>query len=546
MFPGLTNADSLDFAQLGRNLSEGRGFTTYVLRPLSLQPNSNPLMQPDTTHGPLYPFVLALAFGVLGAKDGVVTLVSGIFYLLSIPIIYLLGCRLANYKVGILSAIVFTLNALSLEYAVSGLHITLYIFLTSAIFLILHGIATPKGSEESNWATEKPHLSLLLIAILTGLLYLTDPLFFWIQPVLLLMLILLRPVAPLKFVIWFVLPLALLTLPWYLRNYLVTGNAVFGARGAELWMNTRLYPGNVAYRMLPEEFIPGIQVLNSVIRKMFLGAAQILQTFPQITASWLLAFFLPSLFFAFPNRATNITRNTLLICFMALFFGMLIFGIHLPLFASIVPMMLIFGTAYMVHLYEESKTARNYTPLLLIVFGLLLLGPLLSDILLADKTGVVKSAPTARWLGQNSDKKDVVLSDQPWVVAWYANRPAIWLPATDLRVGALRKRHPNLKWLFLTDQTRSYGLTWQYIYDVLQRWSMGAAQARLKNISPPTSITISGTGQPLLEALAGFTAVPPIQDMPTGVIAVLDDKKPIPKRLEPIQNPNLNPPNIEE
>ena len=33
MFPGLTNADAMDFAQIGRNLHEGRGFERGV-RPI--------------------------------------------------------------------------------------------------------------------------------------------------------------------------------------------------------------------------------------------------------------------------------------------------------------------------------------------------------------------------------------------------------------------------------------------------------------------------------------------------------------------------------
>ena len=37
------------------------------------------IRQPDVTHGPLYPFVLALAMGALGAKDSVVAGVSGVF-----------------------------------------------------------------------------------------------------------------------------------------------------------------------------------------------------------------------------------------------------------------------------------------------------------------------------------------------------------------------------------------------------------------------------------------------------------------------------------
>ena len=136
MFPGLTNPDALDYAQLGRNLSAGRGFVTSILRPLALTHGSNPLAQPDVTHGPLYPFLLALAFGMLGAKDTTVAIVSGVFYLLTIPVLYRLGVRVFSRAVGLLAALIFTFNALMLEYAASGLPITLYVFLMTCLLLV--------------------------------------------------------------------------------------------------------------------------------------------------------------------------------------------------------------------------------------------------------------------------------------------------------------------------------------------------------------------------------------------------------------------------
>src|SRR5689334_17775228 len=143
MFPGLTNPDAMDFAQLGRNLSSGQGFVTHMLRPLALEHGPNILHQPEVTHGPLYPFILALAFGIFGSKDAVVAGVSGIFYLLTIPVLYILSVRLFNRAVGILTALIFIGNALMLEYASSGLHITLYIFLATCLFLTVSHFAPP-------------------------------------------------------------------------------------------------------------------------------------------------------------------------------------------------------------------------------------------------------------------------------------------------------------------------------------------------------------------------------------------------------------------
>ena len=80
-FDGVKNfstVEAMDLAQLGRNLSEGRGFTTQLIRPLSLHLQSpraveqgvNPRQlitaaHPDISHPPLYPLALGVLFKVL-------------------------------------------------------------------------------------------------------------------------------------------------------------------------------------------------------------------------------------------------------------------------------------------------------------------------------------------------------------------------------------------------------------------------------------------------------------------------------------------------
>jgi 4-amino-4-deoxy-L-arabinose transferase-like glycosyltransferase len=519
MFPGLTNADALDFAQIGRSLVEGRGFSTSVIRPLTLPMGTDLLHLPDTTHGPLYPFCLALGFGIFGVKDSTVALVSGTFFLLTIPLVYLLGCRVGNKTVGRLAAIVFTANALNLEYAVSGLHISLYIFLTTALFLILHRLATFAYDREKPRNAPLPKGAFFLSGLLTGLLYLADPVFFWVIPVAFFVVAILPTPKRGVGITLFLVPLLLTAGTWMLRNGMVANNPFFGSRGSEVWMNTPIYPGNAAYRMLPEEFVPGVTLLNAVVRKMFLNASQILLMFPQINASWMLAFFLPSLLFRFPDAASNLIRNSLLIAFLALFFGMMVFGLQMPLFASVVPSMLAFAAAYMIHLLHESKPDRHAMVMLTSLVAFLIACPLLTDLLVAERTPPIRSIETAKWLGQTADRRDAVFSDQPWIVAWYANRPAVWLPATDKKTDDIRAKYPQIRWLFLTEQSRTYSEGWRYVYDALYRWSSAAAQAKQKNLPLPVGMTIAGTGLPLLQALEGFSAVPPVQSYPAAVLA---------------------------
>src|SRR5262249_41665743 len=157
----------IDFAQLGRNLSSGHGFSTYFLRPLALTHGNNPLRQPDLVHGPLYPLVLAIAFGILGATDNVVAHVSTFFYLLTIPAIYLLGRKLFNPTVGLAATLIFTFNSLMLEYAISGLHITLYLFLMTCLLLVMHDLAVRDPGQERERGARQPKGKLLLAGALT-------------------------------------------------------------------------------------------------------------------------------------------------------------------------------------------------------------------------------------------------------------------------------------------------------------------------------------------------------------------------------------------
>lgn len=519
MFPGLTNADALDFAQIGRNLAEGRGFSTSLIRPLTLPLGADLLHQPDTTHGPLYPFCLALGFGIFGVKDSTVSLVSGVFFLLTIPLVYLLGCRVGNRTVGRLAAIVFAANALNLEYAVSGLHISLYIFLTTALFLTLHRLASFAYDPDTSRDVGLPKGTYALAGLLTGLLYLTDPVFFWLIPVAFFVVVVLPHPKRGVGIALFVLPLLLTAGMWMLRNGMVADNPFFGTRGSEVWMNTPIYPGNTAYRMLPEEFVPGVTLLHAVIRKMFLNASQILLMFPQINASWMLAFFLPSLLFRFPSPASNLVRNALLIAFLALFFGMMLFGLQMPLFAGVVPSMLTFAAAYLLHRLQEAQPDRHARIMLTGLVTFLIACPLLTDLLVAERTPSIRSIETAKWLGQTAARNEAVFSDQPWIVAWYANRPAVWLPATDKKTADIRAKYPQIRWLFLTEQSRTYSEGWRYVYDALYRWSSATAQAKEKKLPLPTGMTIAGTGLPLMQALGGFSAVPPVQTYPAAVVA---------------------------
>jgi len=512
MFPGLTNADALDFAQIGRNLSSGRGFSTSILRPLALSHGGDPLAQPDMTHGPLFPFLLALAFGALGAKDGVVAAVSGLFYLLTIPVIYLLGARIFSRSVALVVALIFTFNALMLEYAVLGLHITLYIFLASSLLLVMFGLcgALRIGSPESTAGL--PRGKVLLAGALTALLYLTDPVFFWLLPVIFGSVLWLARTRRASAGFWFLLPVGLLAGPWMIRNGLLTGNPVFGLRGTELWMHTKgVYPGFQAYRRAAEEVVPSVSLLTAVVQKLLLGAGQIIQAFPQVTASWVLAFLLPSLLFRFSDPAAAALRRIMMLCFAGIFIGTVAFGIQMPLFTALIPTMLVFAVGYLLYLMDQAKMSRASSALATALIVIAVSFPLLSDMTLQDKRLPLAEAAMAETMGETTRPNEVSFSDQPWIPAWFANRPSIWIPESDERIAKLRGQFNTARWLFLTDSVRNFSPSWRLIYDDFRNWNLSYAIAAESKQNPPQLLRITDERlkAPLFRALAGFVSIPP-------------------------------------
>jgi hypothetical protein len=530
MFHGLVNRDALDFAQLGRNLSQGRGLVTYIIRPLAITGKGTLFNQPDTVHGPLYPFLLSLAFGVLTAKEYVAAGVSAVFFLLTVPLVYILGTRVFSRAVGLLTAIIFTVNSLMLEYAASGLHITLYVFLTTALLLVVHGMAAAGKKRRDQGAVRLPKAQIVLAGMLAGLLYLTDPVFLWIVPVIAGWVIWMYPQRRLNAAALVMVPMCVLMLPWMTRNAMLTNNPLFGLRGMEFWMNTKnVYPDDVAYRMSGSDIIQGVTLFKAVVEKVLIGIGTVIQAFPQITASWVLAFFLPCLLFQFTDPAANSVRRVMMYCLLALLVGNLVFLLHMPVFVAIVPTMLVFSVAYLLHLTQQAKLRTGSLALVCALVGIAIGFPLVSDVAFREQAAAIKEGPVAAALSKvdpaNPGKQviaadEAVLSDQPWIVAWFADRPSVWTPASGGKVADYRKDFPKMRWMFLTAKARSDSPEWQAVFDGLYRWDESYKQAILQG-QTLASGSITGTGSPLISALDGFAPVPPDTSQPVSAVVAV-------------------------
>jgi hypothetical protein len=103
-FNGFMWNDSQDYNQMARNVYEGKGFSTSVLRPISFS-IFDYLPHPEYTRPPLYAYLLALCYRMFGVNDPAAVLVDGIFFVVFAIATYLYAMEYSKSR---LSAVLIT------------------------------------------------------------------------------------------------------------------------------------------------------------------------------------------------------------------------------------------------------------------------------------------------------------------------------------------------------------------------------------------------------------------------------------------------------
>lgn len=271
-FKNLATQEAMDSGQLARNLAQGKGYTTFFIRPFSMfllkrhalekqgagsKTDGGDLYRikgahPDLANPPVYPCVLAglmklLAFdyAATAAKpfwsnggafcryqpDFIISAFNQLLLLITVGMVYLLARRLFNPQVAVLSALLVFGTELFWRFSVSGLSTTLLMLLVLALawtlVLLEEEVREPRGGRL------RPLALALLAGLLTGLGGLTRYSFAWlILPVLLFIVLFAGQRRVLLALVGF-LAFAGVTTPWVVRNYGVSGTP-FGTAGYSL------------------------------------------------------------------------------------------------------------------------------------------------------------------------------------------------------------------------------------------------------------------------------------------------------------------------
>lgn len=466
-YRGLDQPVAMDQAQIARSLANGEGFTTKFLRPIEVMTVKNQAEKDketpnfaqlrDSNYAPLNVVAMAVALKVSGydnfdacritdgghtyAPDRIISATSTVFFALAVILSYMLVARLFDEVVACATSVFMILSDLMLDYAVSGLpQMLMLCCMLGALHALLTSIQCYER-EERYWSL----LYIFLCFVCVGLMCLSGWMSIW--PALGLLLFCgfyFRPSG--SYLLTGVLVLFLFLVVPGIRNQLelgsVLGNAMLGL------YNSFGGGEEMAQRAADLNNAP-LQSTGFVMS--FLG-----YTFGQLRSLYVnmgSIIVVPFFFLAIFNRYRSNEVQTLKWAVLGMWFfaciGMALFGIESPMNGSqlavlFTPIFTAYGISlvfnFLARSQYEGASFNQMRGLTMFLMVLVSAGPFLSTLPRDIYMGI--------WLGNKgrphyppyyppalnnglvdvTNAEDVVVTDQPWAVAWYANRRAMWIP----------------------------------------------------------------------------------------------------------------------
>jgi hypothetical protein len=459
-FKGITDINALDYAQVARNVSQGEGFTTNIVRPLSLCRVPRIEKHPELTFAPLHPYIASLFMRMMPDKDRAIALSCGMGFLLTAPVVFFLGWQLFDIRTGYLSVALYATNTMLLRYSISGLEVMWLGLWCSLLLLVLHAL-----SRKQRWRIVLAGIAGLLLA----LIYLTQ--YLWIVillPVLVFVFISSEKTRRWQACIVLLLVFAVVIAPWCVRNAQLTGNPFFTFRVAESIMGTRTNPGNTLYRQFTDAYPSWAWYLMDrpleVLEKVRDGLQVQYMALPQIAGGFLSAFFVVSIIVSLGTKTFERVRYLWYAMFAVLVLALAVVAPDQRLIAPLAPFATVVAAGFFLRLLnariEEPVQERRQRYLNLGIGVLIVIHalPLGFDLfrfreVTPEQRAVVGAAQAAREAAGVTDGP--IVTDVPWIMAWYADRTAVWLPKTTGDLRNIEDKLGKIPWLMLTPQVAS-------------------------------------------------------------------------------------------
>jgi 4-amino-4-deoxy-L-arabinose transferase-like glycosyltransferase len=463
-FKGLEKREAMDMAQLAHNISRGQGFTTSVIRPMSLwhlrtyRSDHDQMFEnhPDLYNPPLYPLVLAGMFRLLPAKIFDAKL-SDILYaperwiilpfnqvclLLSLLLVYHWAKGLFDRRVAIMAGLILLFSDTLWSYGISGLPTTfLQLLLLAAMYclFLLDQRMNPPDGNTPRAALSTGTIGLIVAsAVLMGMCFLTRyltlflviPMAWYVG----------RAMRGRGAAIWAAIYLAIVVAviaPWLVRNFRLS-HSLLGIARYQIFETESF---DRTYQIVLKDSWSARGIAGRFLTNL---RSYWLDSFRTIGTDICIFFFAVSMMYSF--RRTDVSRLRLFILgsLGVALAGMALIGMPGEsvnpavnggnLLVLLLPLVAIYGCAFFYLLLDRIDFSMKLTRGLAIgAFVVLNIAPMIF-VLLPPRRGAYPYPPycppymrlVAKWFG----KSEVGVSDLPWSVAWYMDRTALWLPST--------------------------------------------------------------------------------------------------------------------
>ena len=482
-FQGMRDARAMEEAQLARNFAESGRLDTQCVRPFAIgrlaarsPAGGNAVIgQPDLLHPPVWPAILAGAFHLVGMpKPGTPTTsyVNGMDYLpvatshfftaLAAILVWLLGCKLFDHRVGVLAASSFLLSDLAWRWSLLGSDLAAATcFALAAVYAGVWAAELPAGggAEAEQGGVGRWLVPLVLAALLTAAAFLTR----YASGIVALTVVFLhlgasrrrRPWAKAAlFAVLAVLP----AIPWLARNVAACG-LPFGLVFHQLLAGTYLFPGDALARSLAPEMpdagtaFYAVQIKAIANLRAFFG-----QDFGFAGGGIVLALFGAMYLHRFVRHASRTLRWCLLPAGLVAILNAAAFGEEsLRVLAIFWPLAWPYGWAFFLVLLDRLQfEVRAFASAAITAVLLLTALPLLMNVL-PPRTGLPYPPyfhSYIGWVTSMLEPAECLTTDIPWATAWYGGRTSIQLPRDIDGFYRIAEQHQRISLAYFTTVTR--------------------------------------------------------------------------------------------
>ncbi len=413
-FNGFIYNDSSDYNQIARNIYRGNGFETSTLRPIDFL-YFQQIPHPEVMRPPLYPYMLAGLFMLLGVNDFAVVICDGIFYIALVALTFLVAIELSkSYKIALFSAITVAMSGYFLFMSIAGL--SDIVFACLFMFFLFFYLKKDK--------------LIFWHGVIIGFLYLlrANTLFFVIPWLFI-------EFKPKEFLTrWrdlfkFSAGVLIVITSYLIRNYIETGYPIFSLHKYSLMLETNMYPRFAIWTQIndisavqflinhPEEIFYKVKSFIPLLYKSFTKVFH-----PVVIGVFLLTLVLP---INTDNKVKRIRRFILWVVVLQTFI-LLAYGREVRFYLYLFPVIFILFGIVTRELLKSVDRRERLLSVILVIMSVILMYPSVSY--WKSGKGINIYAYFAKEIKTLTVPNDVIASDIAWEISWYSDRKTIWLP----------------------------------------------------------------------------------------------------------------------